>query len=205
MLKPASQAPETHGKAASRVGSASLSAHRTIASRTSTRPILGPFAAHVQREPTPRAHLRAAATSATLPATRLAPRPAVVRRRRVGDTDCFSVAKLGRINCDVFGRSALLDGRVCDGAQAVPDTEVSVGQIAMQTDGVGEYSVLVQSGAKLTLQAKSGTASAGPLAPASTNRVDIGCSGGSPDAGVDGATAEATCGPPSNACSKACP
>jgi hypothetical protein len=49
------------------VGDASERARPTIASRTSTPPIFRPFGVGVQREPTPRAHLRAAAANAAQP------------------------------------------------------------------------------------------------------------------------------------------
>jgi hypothetical protein len=47
-----------------RVADASVCARPTIASRTPMRPILGAFAAHVQREPASAAHLGATAASA---------------------------------------------------------------------------------------------------------------------------------------------
>lgn len=72
--------------------------------------------------------------------------------QRQGDSYCFTQSELGNINCDLFFRSAIVSGRVCDDEGApVADAEVEIGQIATRSDSSGAYSVVVPSGKRLQI------------------------------------------------------
>jgi hypothetical protein len=131
---------------------------------------------------------------------------------KVNNTYCFSVSELGKINCDVFSRTTLLTGKVCDATKPlprtpVPDVTLSVGQPSTQTDKKGEYAVLVQSGVMLTLTSPFGSTTGGPFTAGGTSVLDVGCTDvavvGCPDA-VKDIKASLPYFPANKACDKAC-
>ncbi len=98
---------------------------------------------------------------------------------RVGDNYVFTIQSEGAINCDLFGRNAIVEGTVYDFGTPVPNIPVEIGQLTTSTDSLGEYSALVPSNVDLTFDAGtygSVDKQAGELSTTSVNIVDIGSS-----------------------------
>lgn len=96
---------------------------------------------------------------------------------RDGNEYVFLLEEEGAINCDIFGRNAIVEGAVYDFGTPVPNTEVTIGQLSTFTDATGEYSAFVPSNRELIFDASpygSVTKSSGTLSTTEVNRVDIG-------------------------------
>lgn len=93
---------------------------------------------------------------------------------REGDFYIFYLKNLGSINCDFFSRNAIVEGTVWDFGDPVPNTEVKIGQISVQTDGEGVYNALIPAGISYKFISDYGTAEPGPLDIDFVNFVDLG-------------------------------
>jgi|GEM_PF-3897868 len=96
---------------------------------------------------------------------------------RDGNEYVFILTDDGAINCDLFGRNAIVEGTVYDFGTPVPNTEVTIGQLNTFTDSFGAYSALVPSNQDLTFEAEpygSVFKENGSLSTTQVNQVDIG-------------------------------
>lgn len=77
---------------------------------------------------------------------------------RVDGQYCFTNGTLGPVNCDLFSRTAVLSGRVCDEAGAPRgNIRVDVGQISTMTAGDGSYSVAIPAGEQVAVASEYGS------------------------------------------------
>ncbi len=102
-----------------------------------------------------------------------------------GNQYCFTTLSTGGLNCDLFNRTAILKGTVCDNGSPRLDAEVKVGQLSTITNENGEYSMLVSSGEALNLETLYGVRSVCPIEAGTVKIADLGCNNGD-DEGDDG-------------------
>jgi hypothetical protein len=95
---------------------------------------------------------------------------------REGDKYCFFLTEMGKINCDLFNRSAIVKGKVCSAPDTgAPNAKVDIGQNTIYTADDGSYSAIVPSEKTFTISTSYGDESVGPFNAASSNEVDINC------------------------------
>lgn len=76
---------------------------------------------------------------------------------RIDDKYCFNSPTLGPVNCDLFSRSAVVSGRVCDAdGSPVAATRVRIGQLATTTASDGSYSVVIPAGKQVRFESDHG-------------------------------------------------
>lgn len=94
---------------------------------------------------------------------------------RVNGQYCFQSGTLGPVNCDLFSRSALISGRVCDAAgKPVGGTSVKIGQVSTMTAGDGTYSVVIPKGSNVKFTSAHGDDMLCSVEPDSTRELDLG-------------------------------
>ncbi len=94
---------------------------------------------------------------------------------RSGDQYCFVTTTFGAINCDIFSRSAIVSGRVCDeNGEVVAAEEVRIGQLTTRTSDDGSFSALIPAKSPLSLESEHGSATVCTVEPNSTVEVDLG-------------------------------
>jgi len=107
--------------------------------------------------------------------------------QRVGDEYCFQTSELGAINCDIFGRSAIVTGRVCSQGRGVAGTGVKVQQLVTTTGPGGGYSILVPANQAFRLESDAGSADVCGLTASQQVTVNLGdCPEGPGDGASDG-------------------
>ena len=104
-----------------------------------------------------------------------------------GSQYCFYIDQTGSINCDIFTRSAIVKGQICnDKGESEEGVTVRVNQIATASGGDGFYSMLVPSGSSLTVSSKYGTKAIPNVEAEESYTANLGkCAGDKPDEGYD--------------------
>lgn len=97
---------------------------------------------------------------------------------RNGSQYCFYLETMGRVNCDLFGRTALVTGRVCAAGEPVPEAAVKVHQYETAADEEGVYGALVPANTSFELSSEHGGAAVEGIQAGETLEVDLGdCEG----------------------------
>ncbi len=96
---------------------------------------------------------------------------------RNGNQYCFDLNVMGAVNCDLFNRSAMVTGAVCDdtGSPVGSGLPVDIHQNTTSTDDNGEYAAIVPSGQEFNVSTSYGSAAVDPIAAGATQTVDINC------------------------------
>jgi hypothetical protein len=97
---------------------------------------------------------------------------------RNGSQYCFYLENMGRVNCDLFGRTALVTGRVCSAGEPVPEAAVEVHQYETAADDEGVYGALVPADTSFELRSEHGGAAVDGIQAGETLEVDLGDCGG---------------------------
>ncbi len=107
-----------------------------------------------------------------------------IMAQKTGNQYCFVSNTDGQINCDIFGRSAFLEGTVCDNnQQPAPKVRVKANERIAYTDAEGKFSMLVQANIPLRLKTDYCEMNIQGLQPASLETVAIGCEAGGCNSG----------------------
>ena len=88
---------------------------------------------------------------------------------KMGDQYCFTSGETGSINCDLFNRSAIIKGYLCDGGDILPNEHLRLGQICVTTGTDGSFSAMVPSGMTINVLYNGISKTIGPFSPNSVH------------------------------------
>lgn len=96
---------------------------------------------------------------------------------RDGNRYCFYLTTLGSVNCDLFSRTAIIQGTVCndDNEPVTDNAQVRIGQAITSTDSSGKYKAMVPSGQNLSVITDYGTEQVASLQASAVVTVDVNC------------------------------
>ncbi len=109
---------------------------------------------------------------------------------RIEDQFCFVMNGTGSLNCDLFSRTALVQGTVCNrkGEPVGEGRAVDVFQNSAYTDSAGQYAALVPACYSFDVTARGESVAVAGIAEGKTRTVNIGCdedTGAPPSSGTD--------------------
>lgn len=95
---------------------------------------------------------------------------------KVGSQYCFNTNKSGRINCDIFNRSAIVEGTVCNDLMEIsPFERINIGQRIAYADAEGKFSALVPANKELIISTEYCSKLIPSLTPSTIHTTTIGC------------------------------
>ena len=95
--------------------------------------------------------------------------------KKVDGEYCFKLNSPGTINCDVFNRYAIIEGRACGVGQGINNSVITIdNQIQVNTDSQGNFSALVPSSRQLEINYGLYKETVGPLDAGAITEVEYG-------------------------------
>ena len=82
-----------------------------------------------------------------------------------GDQYCFTSTQTGNINCDLFSRTAIIKGFVCDNMNALANEHIRLGQLCVSTAEDGSFAAMVPSGTTINVTYAGASTTIGPFDP----------------------------------------